>query len=141
MIKSSKDITLLLIEDDDIDAMTIERSFHKQRIANPIVRAYDGIEALELLRNKTVTKPFIILLDLRMPRMDGVEFLNELRADKEYTDTVVFVLTTSESEQDISDSYHHHVAGYFVKGKAGEQFSDMVSILDNYWKIVHLPNN
>lgn len=139
MVGSSSDVTLFLVEDDDVDAMTIERSFLKQRIANPIVRAYDGIEALELLRSNKVSRPLIILLDLQMPRMGGIEFLKELRADEDLSELVVFVLTTSKSEEDMLASYRQHIAGYFVKGKSGEQFLDIVNVLDSYWKVVQLP--
>ncbi|GAA4354803.1 response regulator [Kangiella marina] len=139
MPKNSHDITLLLIEDDDIDAMTIERSFLKQKIANPIVRAKDGLEGLAMLQDGVVKKPYVVLLDLQMPRMDGVEFLGALRSDEKLSDTVVFVLTTSQSQRDIVETYKKNIAGYFVKGQAGEQFLDIVGVLDNYWKIVHLP--
>jgi len=139
MKTNSKDVTLLLVEDDDIDAMTIERGFLKQRIANPIVRAYDGIEALELLRSNKVSRPLIILLDLQMPRMGGIEFLKQLRADEALSDLVVFVLTTSKSEEDMLSSYKQHIAGYLLKGDSGEKFLDIVNVLDSYWKIVQLP--
>ncbi len=139
MSDNTGEVTLLLVEDDDIDAMMIQRNFLKQRISNRIVRAYDGIEALELLRHNKVPRPLIILLDLQMPRMGGIEFLKELRADNNLSDIVVFVLTTSESEEDMLSSYRHHIAGYFVKGKSGEQFLNIINILDSYWKVVRLP--
>lgn len=138
--QKSSDVTLLLVEDDDVDAMTIERSFIKQRIANPIIRAYDGVEALELLRSNTISRPMVILLDLQMPRMGGIEFLKELRADEALSDLVVFILTTSESEIDIANSYQQHIAGYFLKGEVGEKLLGVVNTLDSYWKIVHLPS-
>jgi CheY-like chemotaxis protein len=138
MSKMEIDVTLLLIEDDDVDAMTIERSFLKQRIANPIIRAYDGIEALELLRNNQVDRPLIVLLDLQMPRMGGIEFLKIIRADEDLSDLVVFVLTTSKSKEDMLSSYRQHIAGYFVKEEVGEMFIDVVNVLDSYWKVVHL---
>ena len=139
MDKKSKEVTLLLVEDDDVDAMTIERSFLKQRISNKIVRAYDGIEALALLRQDTVPRPLIILLDLQMPRMGGIEFLKELRADVNLSHLVVFVLTTSKSEEDMLSSYKQHIAGYFVKGQSGEKFLEIVNVIDSYWKVVELP--
>ena len=139
MVKDSEDVTLLLIEDDDIDAMTVERSFIKQRIANKVVRAYDGIEALEMLKNGMVKRPLVILLDLQMPRMGGIEFLKIIRADENLADLVVFVLTTSKSESDMLSSYSQHIAGYFVKGEVGEKFLGIVDVLESYWKIVHLP--
>tara|TARA_R110000772_G_C13150421_1_gene424972 strand:+ start:361 stop:786 length:426 start_codon:yes stop_codon:yes gene_type:complete len=139
MTKTPKPVTLFLIEDDDVDALTIARSFKKNRVANAIVRATDGVDALEKLRSGDVPKPFIILLDLHMPRMNGHEFLDVLRADEEYANTVVFVLTTSLAREDIQESYNHKVAGYYVKEEAGENFINIVNVLESYWKVVHFP--
>tara|TARA_R110002073_G_scaffold165063_11_gene321511 strand:+ start:5264 stop:5743 length:480 start_codon:yes stop_codon:yes gene_type:complete len=133
-------VTLLLVEDDDVDAMSIERGFRKQRIANDIVRARDGIEALDLLRDDAVETPYIILLDLQMPRMNGLEFLEQLRNDPVLFNSVVFVLTTSPAEEDITASYRKYIAGYFVKDGAGDGFLNVVEMLQGYWKIVHLPS-
>tara|TARA_R110002049_G_scaffold276106_2_gene454231 strand:- start:2032 stop:2457 length:426 start_codon:yes stop_codon:yes gene_type:complete len=139
MNKKTKPVTLFLIEDDDVDALTIERSFKKNRISNSIIRATDGVDALDMLHSGAVPKPFIILLDLHMPRMSGHEFLDALRADEDYANTVVFVLTTSIANEDIQESYKHKVAGYYVKEEAGENFINIVNVLESYWKIVHLP--
>lgn len=136
---TNEDITLLLIEDDDIDAMSIERSFKKNRIANPIFRAYDGLSALEALASNQVKRPFVVLLDLNLPRMNGLEFLETLRADPEHQDAVVFVLTTSKDEQDQIKAYELNSAGYFLKSDCGAQFLDVVHMLDGYWKIVKMP--
>lgn len=130
-------VTLFVVEDDDVDFMTIERSFRKQRIANPIVRAKNGEEALEMLLAGKPDFPFVALLDLQMPKLSGLELLSKIRSDPRISDTVVFVLTTSKDEQDILQSYQHHVAGYFVKEDAGEGFMDIVSVLEGYWKVVH----
>jgi len=129
----------LLIEDDDVDAMAIERSFIKARVGNPIVRAANGLEALALLKGGKVTLPYIILLDLNMPRMNGLEFLTELRNDPTIADSIVFVLTTSDKDEDIVSSYKKNVAGYFVKNEAGVGFSNIVAMLEGYWKIALLP--
>ena len=137
-VKNANEITLLLVEDDDIDAMTIKRSFKKQNITNPVMRVYDGIEALALLKDKKVSQPLVIILDLQMPRMGGIEFLQTLRADPLLSDLVVFVLTTSKAKSDIASSYGEHIAGYFVKGETGERFSGLVNMLKNYFEIVHL---
>lgn len=137
--KNSNEVTLFLIEDDDIDAMSIKREFKTRRIANPIIRAKDGVDAFELLESGQINRPFVILLDLQMPRMGGLEFLTKLRANIKYKDSVVFVLTTSEDEQDIFDSYQLNIAGYFVKDEVGVGFIGIVDILDGYWKVVHLP--
>ncbi|MBB3167338.1 response regulator [Simiduia aestuariiviva] len=136
---SNTDITLLLIEDDDVDAMTIERSFRKQRIGNKIVRADDGEAALELIANNLVPKPFIILLDLNLPKISGHEFLDTLRKDPANKDAVVFVLTTSSDEQDMLKAYEKFIAGYFVKSESGEQFMKLIGMLDGFWRIVKMP--
>ncbi|WP_321396714.1 response regulator [Emcibacter sp.] len=141
MDASTKEVTLLLVEDDDVDAMNIERGFRKKRIANPIVRAHDGVEGLHLLKNNTVIPPYIILLDLQMPRMNGLEFLDYIRDDPELHESVVFVLTTSRAEEDINASYSKHIAGYFVKDETHESFMKVIDVLQGYWKIVHLPEN
>ncbi len=139
MKQNSKEVTLMLIDDDDVDAMALQRSFHKQKLGNRIIRAHDGQEALEMLEGGQVPYPFIIILDLQMPRMTGIEFLGKLRAHPEFHDAVVFVLTTSKAEQDLDATYNQHIAGYFVKEETGENFIDVVAVLDSYWKIVQLP--
>lgn len=133
------EVTLFLIEDDDIDVMCIKREFKTRKIANPVIRAKDGAEAFEYLESGKIAKPFIILLDLQMPRMNGLEFLAKLRQTEQFKDSVVFVLTTSQDEKDICESYNLNVAGYFVKDEVGEGFIGIVDILDGYWKVVHLP--
>ncbi|RRS08369.1 response regulator [Pseudoalteromonas sp. J010] len=135
----NNDITVLVVEDDDVDYMTVKRSFAKRKIMNPMVRAIDGVEALELLRGGQVDYPFIILLDLKMPRMGGLEFLEKLRADSQLQETVVFVLTTSKDEDDIHHSYANNVAGYFLKEQASDSMSSLVDMLDGYWRIVQFP--
>lgn len=133
------DLNVLLVEDDDIDFMSIVRSFKKRKILNKITRAIDGVHALELLREETIVKPFIVLLDLQMPRMSGLEFLDTIRNDDMLNDMVIFVLTTSDNEQDIVKSYKKHVAGYFLKDRVSDQFLDVVDVLDGYWRILQLP--
>lgn len=134
-------VSLLLIEDDDIDVMSIKREFKRRKIANPIIRAKDGLEAFEFLTAGKINRPFIILLDLQMPRMNGLEFLTKLRADNNYKNSVVFVFTTSQNEQDMFKSYELNIAGYFIKDEVGEGFINIVDILDSYLKVVHLPVN
>lgn len=133
-----KEATLFLVEDDDVDAMTIQRSLKSNNINNPILRAYDGLEAYQMLIEDKVPKPYIILLDLQMPRMNGLEFLDKIRSEPNLSSAVVFVLTTSKAEKDITASYSKHIAGYFVKGETGENFMDIINVLEAYWKIVHL---
>ena len=135
--------TFLLVEDDDVELMILKRSFKKLKIANPIIVAHDGIEALSILRGEDdhdpIKEPYIILLDLNMPRMNGIEFLVELRKDPELSRAVVFVLTTSNDERDKLLAYDKHIAGYIVKSNAGESFINALDMLDRYWRVVELP--
>jgi len=141
MNTNNSEVTLLLIEDDDIDAMSITRAFKKMNIGNGIIRACDGLEGLELLRSGVVPSPYIILLDLQMPRLNGLEFLAEIRQDPQLEKSIVFVLTTSKSDEDITASYRKNIAGYFVKERVGDGFLDIVNLLNGYWKIVHFPGS
>lgn len=134
-----KAASILLIEDDDIDAKGVERALRKLKISNPLLRAKDGIEGLEMLANKTLEKPFIVILDLNLPRMSGLEFLERLRKNQLWDDTVVFILTTSKDDQDKYAAYKQQVAGYVVKEKLDQGFDDLIALLDHYWRIVELP--
>jgi CheY-like chemotaxis protein len=138
---SYKQATILLVEDDDIDAKIVERAFQKLRIANTIIRATDGVMALEFLKDGTVSRPYIILLDLNMPKMGGLEMLKELRADKNLNNSIVFVLTTSKDDEDKIAAYNHNIAGYIVKEKLQNGFDELVKLLDYYWRIVELPEH
>lgn len=133
------EVTILLVEDDDVDAMALYRSFRTEKIANTIVRAHDGIEALELLKSGRIPPPYIILLDLQLPRMNGFEFLDEIRNDPILHTSVVFVLTSSKHENDLLTSYRQHVAGYFIKDETGAHFVEVVKMLDGYWRLAHFP--
>jgi CheY-like chemotaxis protein len=139
MTKNYSDVTIFMIEDDDIDAMEVKRCFQKLRVANPIKRAVDGIDALEMLSTGQVAAPFIILLDLQMPRMGGIEFLHQIRKDPEYSSSVIFVLTTSKADEDVLNSYKQNIAGYLLKEQSGVQFIDVIAMLERYWKIAKLP--
>lgn len=134
-----REVSLLMIEDDDIDATALRRALHKLKLLNPVYRAHDGIEALQMLRSNEVPAPFIILLDLNLPRMNGLEFLEALRSDASLTQTIVFVLTTSKSDEDIIAAYREHVAGYLLKQRMDDDFLQVVSLLNHYWRIVELP--
>lgn len=138
-----QEVAIVVVEDDDIDAMAIERALKKQRIANDMYRVCDGLEALALLRGEAgdfaVDKPYIVLLDINMPRMNGIEFLQEVRADKALRNAIIFVLTTSKADQDRLAAYDNNVAGYIVKSDVGAGFSDVITMLESYWKIVTLP--
>jgi CheY-like chemotaxis protein len=135
-----KAISLFMIEDDDIDATALKRALHKLKLLNPIYRAKDGLEAIEQLRAGEIPSPYIILLDLNMPRMNGLEFLEELRSDPELTHAVVFVLTTSKSDEDILAAYREHVAGYLLKQRMDNDFLQVVGLLNHYWRVIELPD-
>jgi CheY-like chemotaxis protein len=136
-------VNLLLVEDDEVDVQGLKRAFAKSRIANPITVARDGIEALEMLRGENgrekLPKPHLILLDLNMPRMNGIEFLEAIRADDDLKCSVVFMITTSKADEDKARAYGHNVAGYIVKQDPANTFMEAVSLLEHYWKIVEFP--
>ncbi|NAZ94453.1 MULTISPECIES: response regulator [Vibrio] len=135
----AKTVSILLVEDDDIDAIGIQRSLKSLNLLNPIHRARDGLEALEVLRNDAVARPFIVLLDLNMPRMNGLEFLSAVRSDTSLSDIVVFVLTTSQLDEEISAAYKKNIAGYIVKSSSNQDYKQLIRFLENYWNLVELP--
>ena len=124
-------ITILLVEDDDIDAEAVVRGFKKLNIINKVVRVHDGIEALDVLqgksKNQTIPRPYLILLDINMPRMNGLEFLQTIRSDNELQDSIVFMLTTSESLNDINAAKQLQAAAYMNKSNIGPGFLDAAS--------------
>lgn len=138
-----KTVNLLVVEDDAVDLMVLERGLKELRLANPVTVARDGCEALEILRGQNgrppLPRPFIVLLDLRMPRMDGLEFLATLRSDEQLRDSVVFVLTTSSHDEDIAAAYRQNIAGYILKERIATDFARLVTLLEAYWRLVELP--
>lgn len=135
-----KALNILLIEDDQVDVMNVKRAFEKNRIANPLYVAGDGLEAMEMLRAGKVPRDRrIILLDLNMPRMNGIEFLRALRADPELMLTPVVVLTTSDDERDKISAYNLNVAGYLLKPVTFINFVEVMAALNKYWTLVELP--
>lgn len=136
---NTRTVTVLLVEDDQVDVELVERAFKNHRIANPLLVCGDGLAALEMLRAGQVPRPYIILLDLNMPRMGGLEFLKEVRADPGLSDSVVFVLTTSDDDADRCQAYRQHIAGYCVKSRVGADFLELTGLLKAYWRVVELP--
>jgi len=134
-----KEITLFIVDDDDIDAIALERALRKLKLLNTVCRARDGREALNLLLNGEVPAPFIILLDLNMPRMNGLEFLQAIRETPSLTHAVVFVLTTSKSDEDLVAAYREHVAGYVLKQHMDRGFLEVIGLIEHYWRLVELP--
>ncbi len=136
-------LNILLVEDDDGDAKALQRAFQKARIANSIQRAVDGIEALDMLKGvngKTKPpSPGILLVDLNMPRMNGIQFVKALRQDKDLRRSIVFILTTSTLDEDKVGAYDLNVAGYIAKANAAGDFLDLIALMDLYGRIVTLP--
>ena len=138
LIKSNNEpINILLVEDDEVDVMNVKRAFKKNKIDNPIQLAGNGLEALELLRAKTVMpSPKIVLLDINMPKMNGIEFLRELRKDEQFKSLTVFVMTTSNDDSDKIDAYNFNVAGYILKPLSFDNFVECVKNLSDYWSMI-----
>lgn len=136
-------LNILLIDDDDVATEGVIRSLRKVPLECTVVTAQDGLEGLEILRGqdpeRRIAQPFLVLLDLNMPRMNGLEFLSELRAEENLHSAVVFVLTTSSRDCDRASAYHRHVAGYMVKSDVGPQFSKLAELLKTYGQSIVLP--
>jgi len=136
-------IQILLVEDDDGDARAVERTFTRARIVNPIERAIDGVEALDILRGTNgrtkLPRPFLMLVDLNLPRLNGLQLIEIIRADPELHNSVIFVLTTSNRIEDKDAAHSMNVTGYILKENAGEDFLRLFSLVDSYWRIVEMP--
>jgi CheY-like chemotaxis protein len=133
-------LNILLVDDDEVDVMTVKRAFAKANIANKVFVATDGIEALELLRQDSLPSARrLVLLDLNMPRMNGIEFLREVRADPALQALTVVVLTTSNEDRDRVEAYQLNVAGYLVKPVTFHAFADIMTTLNKYWTVMEMP--
>tara|TARA_R110001583_G_scaffold67308_3_gene192550 strand:+ start:2100 stop:2522 length:423 start_codon:yes stop_codon:yes gene_type:complete len=139
-MKNSK-IQILLIEDDKIDVMTIKRAFKELKVTNPIEVCENGLEGLEYLNNSNNNIPGIILLDINMPKMNGLEFLQERQKDDKLKLIPVVVLTTSKAEQDRIESFKLGVAGYMIKPVDYLKFVEVLKTIDLYWTLSELPRN
>ena len=137
-------LNILLVEDDSVDVMNVQRAFVKNNITNPLHIAFNGVEALNMLRGsngkpKLNPSPRIILLDINMPKMNGLEFLREIRNDEDLKSVSVFVMTTSNDDQDKIEAYNLNVAGYILKPLSFEKFVNAVAVLNSYWKLCEQP--
>ena len=140
MTTENKLLNILLVDDDAVDVMNVKRAFKKANIANPLFVAGNGVEALDLLRGGSVpANNRLVLLDLNMPRMGGIEFLRELRKDPQLAGTSVVVLTTSNEDRDRVDAYRLNVAGYLLKPVTFLNFVDVMAALNKYWTLVEFP--
>ena len=133
-------LNILLVEDDEVDVMNVRRAFERNNVSNPLYVAGNGLEALEMLRGNEIPKERrLILLDLNMPKMNGIEFLQALRADPELQSLPVVVLTTSNDDQDKIDAYNFNVAGYLLKPVTFSNFCERMATLNKYWTLVEMP--
>lgn len=140
---SENAVTFLVVEDDKVDFMNFERTLKTLKIRNPIVRAEDGVFALNLLRGDNGTEKIsgevMVFLDINLPRMGGLDFLKELRADETLKSTMVYVMTTSESNEDLVNTAKFDIAGYIVKSDAEGGLREALDEVDFYWTIAGLP--
>jgi CheY-like chemotaxis protein len=135
--------SILLVDDDDVAAEAVVRGLKKNAMQCPVVLAEDGSVALQVMRDEHATRhiarPYLVLLDLNMPRMNGFEFLQTVRADEQLRGTVVFVLTTSGSDKDRARAYNENIAGYMVKSGLGPQLRGLAQFLIEFRATVLLP--
>ena len=130
---------ILLAEDNDVDSEAVRRAFKELKVTNPLIVAKNGEEALAHLRSPANAKPCLILLDLKMPKMDGIEFLRVVKKDELLKIFPVVVLTTSKEEQDKVESFRLSVAGYMLKAVDYKQFVEVVKTINLYWTLSELP--
>jgi CheY-like chemotaxis protein len=133
-------LNILLVDDDEVDVMTVKRAFSRANITNKLYVATDGIEALTLLRSDAIPSARrLVLLDLNMPRMSGIELLREIRADPALHAITVIVLTTSNEDRDRVEAYQLNVAGYLLKPVTFHAFAEVMSTLNKYWTLMEMP--
>ena len=140
-----KIINILLVEDDEVDVMNVKRAFKKYQITNPLYVAGNGIEALKMLNPQNGKSPEVpksrrlILLDLNMPKMNGLEFLHQIRENDALKRTPVIVLTTSDEDKDRIEAYNLNVAGYILKPVTFANFAEVMVALNKYWALCEMP--
>jgi CheY-like chemotaxis protein len=137
-MKNTKPV--LLVEDDSIDAMTVRRAFNDLKLTNKLIHRVNGEEALDYLRSPDSEIPCVILLDLNMPRMNGTEFLRVMKQDDCLRTIPVIVLTTSNEECDVLESFRLCVAGYIVKPVDYKKFVEAIRTVNMYWTLSELPD-
>ncbi len=134
-----KNLSVMLVEDDEVDIMNLQRAFKKNNLQNPLYIANNGLEALAMLRGEgqeaITPTPRVILLDVNMPKMGGIEFLRELRADPNLQSISVFILTTSNEDCDKLAAYDLNVAGYIIKPISFDSFVEAIAKLEAYWRL------
>ncbi|MBE9140700.1 response regulator [Nodosilinea sp. LEGE 07088] len=140
-----RQVNVLLVEDDEVDVMNVQRAFKRKHIDHPLYVASNGIDALTMLRGRGVDSSAVpsnrrlVLLDINMPKMNGLEFLQELRQDEDLRSTPVVVLTTSDADQDRLEAYRLNVAGYILKPATFATFAEVMASLNQYWALCEIP--
>ena len=137
-------LPILLVEDNEADAELALRAFRRRKLSNPVYVARDGEEALDYIHRRgrfaeDAPVPSVILLDLRIPKVDGLEVLHQLKQDPVYRNVPVVVLTTSAEDRDVRRSYELGAASYIVKPVEFEKFQEVVERIDLYWMVTNLP--
>lgn len=131
---------VLLVDDDAIDVMNMRRAFLRNDIKNPLFVASTAQEALELLRSDTFPQSrVVVLLDINLPKMNGIEFLRLLRADAGLSSTFVVILTTSNDERDRVAAYSLNVAGFLLKPANSANFVELAATMNKYWSLLEMP--
>ena len=131
---------ILLVEDDSVDAMTVKRAIRDLHLANPIVHLINGEEAMSYLCDvNNAEKPFVVLLDLNMPKMTGLEFLKAIKANEILKPIPVIVLTTSKEKQDVMESFELGAVGYMIKPVDYAKFMDVINTIISYWTLSEMP--
>ncbi len=129
---------ILLVEDDVVDAMTVTRAFDELNISNPVIHRVNGVEAMKYLDSEP-QHPCLILLDINMPKMNGIEFLEKVKSSDDHKRVPVIVLTTSNDQKDKVESYKLGVAGYMLKPVDYSQFLNVMREINMYWTLSQLP--
>lgn len=142
-MQSQNVVSILMVEDDELDIQSFKICLKKERILNPFFSVKNGEDALTVLRGQhpeiAISKPYLVVMDINMPRMNGIECLTEIRKDDDLKDTVVFFMTTSEDEKDVYEAYNLNIAGYMVKSNLGDNFLRSVHMLDKYFHAIIMP--
>ena len=143
MSDMNKTVHILLAEDDQIDEKAFLRAIEKLRITNPVTVAHDGVEAWNILKGingkPPLPRPNLLVLDINMPRMNGLELLERIRDDPDLHNSIVFMLTTSNDEEDKIEAFNLNVAGYMLKSDVANSFVKAVELVANYWRVVEFP--
>ena len=132
--------SILLVEDDTVDAMTVKRALNDINMTNRVVHVTDGEEAWHYLNDPSNSKPFLILLDINMPKMNGIELLKLMKEDADLMTIPVVMLTTSTNDRDIIQSFRLCVAGYMIKPVDYQHFVETMRTVEAYWRLSRLPS-